>query len=337
MAEMDKVVLLKTQLSEAASFARSKQLGHKRLAVILLDNFVEIQLSGMISQKFSWDGLYYFQDRKYSVDRRVKILNHYDELLTSCVEEGIISSDERRLLAYCHGVRNNLYHKVDEETLLIQIAIIILSAIIVKHQPTWKSGRSFTQWSVHTFDPFNPRVKSRPLTPGNSEEDWRVFIKKYFCCIDGRAKSGSKLLSDFLIRKIQGVKDVIKYIGGEFGIYFPIAKEWEYNDFLLHYSFRNIQRREIERIKEIKNVTERGRKYDDLFSLYKRNWRYRRITRLDALEASFKKLAKVPIEKGIEKFASFRDEVKMIYEAFQSAAADFDSAVDEAVDRARST
>jgi len=62
---MEKVVLLKTQLVEAARLGRSDDFRMQRLAVILLDNFVEIQLSSLIKEKFRWDSAFTFQEKKY--------------------------------------------------------------------------------------------------------------------------------------------------------------------------------------------------------------------------------------------------------------------------------
>lgn len=156
---MEKVVLLKTQLAEAATFARSKRFGHKRLAVILLDNFIEIQLSALMQKNFLWDeGL--FSPKKYTLERKTKVLNHYDELLKVCVKEQIITSDELRLLSYCHEIRNNLYHKGEEEKVLTQAAITILYHIIIKYQPHWKSAKNFTAWTNNFEDPYNPKTKA---------------------------------------------------------------------------------------------------------------------------------------------------------------------------------
>ena len=53
------------------------------------------------------------------------------------------------------------------------------------------------------------------------------------------------------------------------------------------------------------------------------------------MENSFKELAKLPIEKSIEKFFSYRNEIDMIYESFSHAARDLDFAIQNAIDRAR--
>lgn len=49
---MERVLLLKTQLVEAAKLADSSDFAKQRLAVILLDNFIEIQLSELMKKKF---------------------------------------------------------------------------------------------------------------------------------------------------------------------------------------------------------------------------------------------------------------------------------------------
>lgn len=331
---MDKVVLLKTHLEEAAKFSLSKRFGHKRLAVILLDNFVEIQLNGIIRDKFTWDGIFNLVEKKYSQKRRVIILNHYDELLNTCIKEGLISSDEQRLLLFCHSVRNNLYHKGDEEKILTQIAIIILSNIIIKHQTSWKSARGFTRYSQDIIDPYRPTKEGKPL-PGNSDKDWKSFLNTYFICVDKRIKKPSKLLSDFLIAKVKEIRTNINFIKKESKLFYPIRKDWDYNMFLLHYSFLYLKHNEIEYINENKNKVESKKQHEKLFLSYRSGWRCKKQSRLKAMENSFKELAKLPIEKSIEKFISYKNEIDMIYEAFNHAARDLDFAIQNAIDRAR--
>jgi hypothetical protein len=332
---MEKVVLLKTQLAEAAHFARSKRFSHKRLAVILLDNFVEIQLSGLMREKFSLADELYFKEKKYSHENQVKILNHYDELLRICVKEDIINTDEKRLLTYCHDIRNNLYHKGDEEVLLTKIAIVILNKIILKHQPKWKTTRKFTIWTHDSHDPYNPKKGYSSLSSENSDEDWNNFLNKHFVCIDKRTKNASGLLSDYLIEKIKSTRDAIKFINQDYKIFFPSAKDWGYSDFLLHYSFLNVEQNELKKIKEIKDRTERQQKYDILFLSYKNSWRHKKQSRLKTLEKAFKQLAKLPIEKSIEKFVTYKDETNMLHAAFGRAALELDIAIQDAVDFAR--
>lgn len=47
------------QLNEAQKFILRDDVNSKRLALILLDNFVEIQLTAKVEEKFSWDNMMY--------------------------------------------------------------------------------------------------------------------------------------------------------------------------------------------------------------------------------------------------------------------------------------
>lgn len=244
---MEKVILLKTQLAEASRLAKTKTIAHDRLAVILLDNFVEIQLSALMKEKFIFDNPYY-NPKKYSVTQRKKILNNYGDLLRTCVAEQIIDSDEMRILTFCHSVRNNLYHKVDEERLLAKIALNILYDIITRYQVKWKSASLITSWSSDTHDPYSQGGKYS--FSGNSDEDWTYFLSKHFNFINKKYKKPSKLLSDFLLNKIREAKESYKFIKYEYGDFFSGIKEPTFDDFLCEYSFRSKMKDEIDIIKD---------------------------------------------------------------------------------------
>lgn len=330
---MEKAILLKTQLAEAAGFAKSKRFGHKRLAVILLDNFIEIQLSSLMRQKFEWN--IYLKGNIYSHDKKAKILNHFDELLKASLEEEIITPNEKMLLAFCHKIRNNLYHKGDEEKLLTQVAIIILYDIIKKYQPNWRTSRMFTTFHFDAVDPYKIETENTFISGGNSEGDWKKFLEKYFVIIDKRNKTASRLISDFLITKIRDAKDAYKFIQTEFDIFFPYAKDWTFNDFILQYSFAKIKESQLEKIKEISDPNERKKEIIKLQEEYLKGWRVKKPERLSTLEKSFKELSKLPIEKSIEKFTTYRDETYLFHDTLSNAASDLDGAIQNAIDIAR--
>jgi hypothetical protein len=333
---LDKLVLLKTQLVEAAKFAKSKRFSHKRLSVILLDNFIEIQLSDLIRQKFRWDGAFYFVQKKYSQEKRNKILNHYDELLKACVKENEISASEQRLLIFCHNIRNNLYHKGKEEVLLTQIVINILQEIIIKHQPIWKNTRGLTVLSHSEKDPYPTKRTGKTLTFfENEESSWINFLNKYFICIDRRRRNSSQLLSDYLIEKLRSINNALSFIKTDYANMFPESKSWNYNDYLLHYSFLNLKHIEIEKIKENSNRKQIKNQLDQLFLTYQKKWSTKKPERLKILKNSSRQLSKLPIEKSIIKFTNLNDEIIMIYEAFSYAAGELDGAIQDAYDRYR--
>ncbi|ETZ20194.1 hypothetical protein [Pedobacter sp. V48] len=332
---MERVILLKTQLVEAAKFARSTQAAHRRLAAILLDNFIEIQLSTLIKQIFRHDEAYYKREKKYSETFRHKVLYNYDELLKLSVVESIITTDECRMLSFCHDVRNNLYHKVGEEKLLIRIAINMLYSIIVKYQPNWKSGRGFTAYTMDTVDPYNDKKGRFAMFSGNSKDDWDNFLAKHFTCIDRRAKSASRLISDFLVGKMKDAKSALKFVDKEFVIFFPHTKDWDFNKLVLNYAFLNANDNELKRLKEISDAHERDRRFDELAKKYKKSWTFKKPERLTILERKFKELGTLNIERCLEKFMSHREEAFMLHDALSRAAGELDGEIQSAIDRSK--
>lgn len=330
---MNRLILLKTQLAEAGKYAKSNNYSHKRLAVILLDNFIEIQLSNLIKQKFRWYGVFRFEKKQYLEDKRLKILKYHDELLKACVAEDIITKDEHRLISFCHEVRNNLYHNTDEDELLVQVSLIIFHEIIQFRQPKWKTASDFAVSGEKLDSPFAIKNFKDLRFSGNHQKGWENFLLKYFYYIDKRKKNGSRILSDFLFNKIKGVRQAINYIQtNKREYYFPYAKDWEYNDFLKYYSFLNIKKHEIEKAKEIEDKIERKKTKENLYLDYNSSWKYSKISRLNSLEKSIKSIAIAPIYTALEKYISLRDEVKIIYDAFTHAATDLSIAIQNTID-----
>jgi len=332
---MDKVILLKTQLYEAAKFAKLDDFRYKRLAVILLDNFVEIQLNSIIKQKFRWDGALIFQEKIYKHKHRQKILNYYDELLKACVNENIIDEKERFNLSFCHDVRNNLYHRIDEEELLVSVSIQILHDIIRSKQPDWNSAGDFTTYRQGIVDPFARKSKKIFFLDLNSDQEWKYFLDKFFNIIDKRKPTASKYLGDNIISKIKFTRKNIAFIKKEFHIYFPYAEDWDFNDFLLHYSFLNLKHEQIEELNELESNQDRQDKYEAIYTEYEANWRYKQIVRLKEIEEKAIAITKLSTYDCLERYVSLRKEVNMIFEAFYRAAQELNSAIQFASDIAR--
>lgn len=333
---MDKTILLKTQLIEAAKFAKSDSFGQKRLAVIILDNFIELQLSDIVKQKFRWDGIFYQQEKKYSVERRSKILFDYGELIKTCLKEDIINESEQFFLNFCHNVRNNLYHKGKEEELLTQVAIYLLQSIIVKYQPKWKNTRDLTVFGQNIKDPFHNKRK-KVINPFifNETSDWITFLEKHFICIDRRKKNSSRLLSDYLIQKLKRTNDAIEFLKKESGAFYQSKGVWNYNDTLLYYSYLNINHDKIERIKENKDHIQVRNNLNALFRSYRNSWTPKKQERLKVLKESSLQLSMLEAEKSMVKFITLRNEIVMLYEAFSHAAGDLETEIQNAIDRAR--
>ncbi|MGA9212353.1 hypothetical protein [Kaistella sp.] len=321
---MEKVILLKTQLAESAKFGKSKDFRFQRLAVIFLDNFVEIQLNSLAKQKFQFDTEFSkYQEKKYTEKLRKKVLNYYDELLKFSFNENIINEKEKYLLSFCHNVRNNLYHSIHEEELLVSISLKILKDFITEKQPDWKSTSFFTKYNVKIADPYKSKLIS-----SNSEEDWKFFLSNHFNFIDNRMSSSSNLLKKFIIQKMSIARENYKFLKREYIDYFPFAQKWEFNEYIFYYSFKYLHLIEIEEIEEIKDDFEKKEKRKILEETYKLNWLNKKFSRIKAIEEKAKSMSNAEIFKSLEIYMSLRDEINLIYEGLENAAGDLRFQID---------
>lgn len=315
---MEKVILLKTQLEEAARFGKRKDFRYQRLAVIFLDNFVEIQLNSLTKQKFLFDTeLSKYKEKKYVEKYRRRVLTYYDELLKFSVNENIINEEQRYLLSFCHNVRNNLYHSIQEEKLFVRISLKILKDFITEKQPKWKNTSIFTSYTQSTEDPY----KFKNLST-NSEDDWRYFLKKKFNFIDERTSKPSNLLRKFVFEKMSNAKENYKLLKNEFADYFPYAENWGFNEFIYYYYFKSLHLEKLKEIGEIEDLKERNETRRLLEENYKSTWKQKRFSRIKAIENKAKSMSKLNIFKSLEIFISLRDEINLISLGLENAVKD---------------
>ena len=321
---MEKVILLKTQLAEAARFGKSKEFRYQRLAGIFLDNFVEIQFNSIAKQKFLFDTeLSKFQEKKYTEKYRRRVLNHYDELLKFAVSEGIISEQEKYLLAFCHNVRNNLYHSIKEEKLFVAISIKVLKDIITKKQPHWKNTSLFTAHTGTIIDPY----KYKNVT-SNSPEDWTKFLNQYFDFIDKRTLKPSNLLRKFILEKMRATRNNYKFLKNEFADYFPYAEDWGYNEYIYYYYFKTLHAEKLKEINEIEDKKEKDNSRKSLEEEYKNTWKKKKLSRIEAIEKKAKSMSNIDISKSLEIYTSLRDEINLISQGLENAASDLYAQID---------
>lgn len=330
---MKKLIILKTQLAEAANFARSKRHAHKRLAVILLDNFLEIQLSAMMKNVFRLDGSWYRSNKKHTPPERKKILKYHYELLNACVKENIISVEDKVIISFCHDIRNNLYHQGDEDTILTKVALMLIHEIILRYQLGWKNGQLGFILNKDDIDPY----ASEGASPNNadSDEEWRYFLKKYFNWIDKDEKPPQQMLSEYLLIKLNESEEWFDYIESEHSNHFPRMEGWKFNDYLVHYSFYVIEKEKIETLQSISNSEEMASAFNNLYKAYQKQWKPIKKSRLEILTRESNELTRLPPAKCIEKYLTLREEILLIHAAFKSAAEVIDQLVEEDIERNR--
>ncbi len=337
---MNRVVLLKTQLDEAAKFAKSKTYRHKRLAVILLDNFIEIQLSNLIKEKFLWNGDLTVNNKKYSEDEKKNILKYHEALLKASVCELFINVDEQKMISFCHDIRNNLYHKTNEDELLVNVALKTLHKIISFRQPQWKAGKMGIITGSRSVNDLHTLGKIRKAHDSNTDEGWEYFLSKYFNFVDKREKNSSMSLEDYLMNKIISTRKALKFLRtNNREIFVPKTKNWDYNDYFMAHFFNDAKEKDIVEITKLHRADRENYDLlgalDNLHSTFASTWKYKKESRLDSLEKSIRTIGKAPINKALEKYISLKDEVNIILEVFTKAESHLAGAIQYAKDVAK--
>lgn len=330
---MNKLIILKTQLAEAAQFARSERHAHRRLAVILLDNFLEIQLSSMMKNIFRLDGSWYRPNKKHTPSERNKILKYHHELLNACVKENIISAADKAIISFCHNIRNNLYHQGDEDTMLTIVALVFMQEIIMRYQLGWKNGQLGFSYKKDDVDPYASKETSQ--SNADSDEEWKYFLNKYFRPIATHSKSPQQILSEYLLSKLSESEDWFAYVDAEHSAFFPSLADWGFNEYLVHFSFYEKEKEQIEMLP--KNATGEDPRiaFNRLYAAYQKTWKPKKKNRLDILKRESIALADLTPAKCIEKYLTMREEVMLIHGTFQSAAGIIDQLVEEQIERSR--
>lgn len=69
------------------------------------------------------------------------------------------------MIGFCHDIRNRLYHKGDDDSLLIKVALSTLYEIILNRQPQWGGGTDIIRVPVSMdgspIDMEHPYTKKR--------------------------------------------------------------------------------------------------------------------------------------------------------------------------------
>ena len=129
-------------LAEANRFACARNPHHQRLALVLLDNVVELQLRRKSEKSLMFDSTTWYSGvRKHDRKRRKRVSRFHGELLDLAVEEDWITEQVSLLLRYAHGLRNHFYHEGREKDETdLQLGITLLFRFINNYFPIWRGA-----------------------------------------------------------------------------------------------------------------------------------------------------------------------------------------------------
>ena len=125
--QMDVLNQILVQLAEADRLACAANPHCRRLAVVLLDNIVEVQLRRKTEMEFLFDRTtWYSGPRKHDYRTRRAIMRVHPKLVAFAQRQEWLDSGEAQVLSYAHRIRNETYHEGGFNALDGEIAIRML-------------------------------------------------------------------------------------------------------------------------------------------------------------------------------------------------------------------
>ncbi len=139
---MDVLNQILIQLAEADRLACAANPHCRRLAVVLLDNIIELQLRRKSEMEFLFDRTtWYSGPRKHNHRTRRAIMRRHHELVAFAARQGWLDSGEARALSYAHRIRNEAYHEGGFDALDGELAVRMLYTLIKERFPEWRTAR----------------------------------------------------------------------------------------------------------------------------------------------------------------------------------------------------
>lgn len=158
------------QLREADRYARSSLPQERRLAVVLFDNLVELQLRRRAELDFLFDRTTWYSGvRKHNRRTRRRVLRYHPELVQFAADRGWISIKDGVFLSYAHRIRNSYYHSGEYDELDSEIAIQLFHKFIRAKFPDWKTARGILSLGASYWD----EDQQESITcPGHERIQW---------------------------------------------------------------------------------------------------------------------------------------------------------------------
>ena len=118
------VAQIMEQLDEAGNQIDNKTTTGARLALILIDNALELLMYRTVREKFDWDEETLLNP-KYDQGTKNKTLKFFGEKTKFIKNLGKISNEEAEIMNICHKYRNEAYHiNILKDSIIHQIVKI---------------------------------------------------------------------------------------------------------------------------------------------------------------------------------------------------------------------
>jgi hypothetical protein len=202
------------QFFVAAEQIGLKDTAHSRLAVILIDNVLELKIHKICEYIFAEDGMWGASSRKYSENERKKVLGqHFDEKVNFLRRINYLNSDEADFILICHKYRNELYHRgILKEEIISHIAnayYFFACVFYKRNRPrSYCSGGGGSASAEKMLLVLIKKKEHLNLLNGDWDSIWNVVETR----VVSLEPELGQVLSAHLIARLQAVDELIDYV-----------------------------------------------------------------------------------------------------------------------------
>lgn len=354
------------QLAEADRFASAANPHCRRLAVVLLDNIVELQLRRKSEMEFMFDKTtWYSGPRKHNRQTRRAVFRYHPELIAFAERLGWLDLTDARLLSYAHRIRNEFYHEGGFDTLDSELAVRLLYALIKRRFPEWRTARGLLFISPNPPVPIDnaatdasgnaPLLTRRQATSDDiisqSADYWQRAIEDVLRYssddniqqlihdrIDAYLDDVERSM-EFIQHDSKGINfyDVISHrmtiLTPAFSKAVIDAESTQSYNYALNVYAAVLP--EEDRLLDIGDPRERAVACHELFSQHKIQWKFMPKERVRRYRRQAARVLEMDEAGGIEMFLQMESNLSVKRKAIKELASDLDGYIMDQIDRAR--
>ena len=322
------------QLDRAAEELRNSNPVNSRLALILIDNAVELTCHRRCEEIILRDGHggWLHKPKYRRRQRRRAMSKFFNQKLSFLLDETLLSSDEQQFLLIAHKCRNEAYHiGLRDDSIIWSIAVeyhTLACELFGRLKPGWMGSTS--------DDPYTERVNHRLKTIG-VKTPWPNFpdLEKLAASLaDERPpvdRSLAEVLSEALLRELDALDREFHFLVADNPL------KLDASEILSRIQYFDQLTREMEKTDLFPADVRYQVEYKRVVAQTRENWspRYDRVP-LANWRHRARELAKEdnPL-KALKKFDSIRLDKDYLAEVVGAAASDLDSYIQMQMDLAR--
>lgn len=336
---MENINRLLIQLDKAVNCIKSKYPQERSIAIILLDNLIEVQLYRTLTRKIFINKnpklgeriMYRYEDRDIS---------NYKDILKISSENSIISKDDLELLDLAHSIRNKIYHKGDfYDEAKIDLAMILYYIFLSENFKKMYCSYGFTSYQnspAYEEIHFGQSLERDNFKLSNAKEYFRASSDVIFSRWVPR-NTLSATITTILVGQIESVKSGLEFINTyvkEDNDYYNRNNIKEIDSILLYYLFIRKNRDKLNCIQDIIKKNEARKALFQDFQI-SNNYKYPYWIDFEKIEDRVKAFKNKSENYIVKNFRDIESKMYNIYQDVNEASSDLDGYIQHCIDIAR--